>query len=401
MVWFRSVAEERDDVFAAGADPLAAVCMREPRARPGADPGILTPTILPDQALLEAAAAAAPLLMALDGDATAVDPALVRTIVEAGGRGDGAPLDRLGTAVDAYLRAGPVARLTTQSQPERWRRAADRRLPVLLLTLYELPDDAAVTPGDLALLAAPGPESDLDAPAGLLRAAIQAVVDELATAGLLTVRTPGPVVALTDLGRWYVHGLLGRAGFVAPLAGEVADLDAEHLLRAAARWDVGVAGRELAAWAHVRGPRAAVAEVAEAVHATRDPLLTAGAPLAFAAAGAEAAPHVRALAADPDLRPAVLLWAQDGGDDCGPATPDDLLAMLALRAYGAWIRGGSAAAADLLERAAPNDLALAAILHRLLATGSRHVVDLVDALAEHAPTTVARAARAARARALS
>lgn len=400
MVWFGTVADERDEErYAAAADPLAAVCMREPRARPGADPGILAPTLLPEAEDLAADAAQVPLLRALGGATTGLSPELVTAVAAADGRVEGTPLERLRGAVDAYLRVTPVSWRSERPRPERWRQAADRRLPVLLLTLYELPGGVAVPVADLAALAAPGPDSDLDAPAGALRAAVQGVAGDLADAGLLDVEDDQ--ARLTDLGRWYVHGLLDRAGFTAPLAGEVAVLEAETVLRAAARWDVAVAGRELASWAHLRTPEVAVAEVADAVRATHDPLLAATAPLAFAATGAEGVPHVRALAADPDLRPAVLLWAADAGEERAAPTPGDLLDMLALRAYGAWVRGGAATAADLLARAAPSDLALAAILARLLATGSRHVVDLVDALAEHAPATVARAARAARARALA
>lgn len=437
--------------FALGtlADALSGL-LPGPRPEAGADPGVLAPALLPPPDALRPVAAEAPLVRAVvDGGragrgssaewsperltcgaslervAVVVAPGLadaLRATVPDSAFDEPDALVRHREVVDAYVRLGPLTwHAGRASRAPRWRRAADRRLPVALLALYELEAGALVDVEGLAALCATTDRYGGDEPPmAQLEAELGAVVSDLVAAGVLAPRPGG--AALAPLGRWYVRQCLLRAGFVAPLAGELTRARAAPLLRAAARWDPDVAARELHLWAEARGADAAVDEVAAAVRDDHDPALAATAPLAWSAASATwrggvvhvdagaaeeaeddarravAAEHVRRLAQDPLLRPSALAWARDLHVAVEGVSQHDVLSVLALRAWGVLHRAGTEAMCAHLRDVLPHD-GRARVVAALWRAPADTAGPVLEALLSDPDPLVAEAARLARRRA--
>ena len=176
-----------------------------------------------------------------------------------------------------------------------------------------------------------------------------------------TTDETGGAVALTALGMWLVHQMLGRVADV-PVAGSLAEVTADELLTRAADLPDDVATVELEVW--VRGHGDAAAELlVEALPGADE----TGRLIAFRAlseVGPSAAPAMARLADDPELRAYELIWRfrtglidedglDAGGDpECLIRTLGALLALWGPEAMASWLEpvaGASNARAALEE----------------------------------------------------
>ena len=131
----------------------------------------------------------------------------------------------------------------------------------------------------------------------------------------------GLPLRLTPLGTWRANLLLRAAGAVAPVIGELAGTDAATLIKGISGYDEWAYRAELRAWCRGRGPGAAQ-ELAGYVRAAPgfEQRLLAFAGLREAGPAAEG--EVRAMVADPALRPDAQLWlVEQGLEDAASLEP--------------------------------------------------------------------------------
>jgi Plasmid pRiA4b ORF-3-like protein len=131
----------------------------------------------------------------------------------------------------------------------------------------------------------------------------------------------GLPLRLTPLGTWRANLLLRAAGAVAPVIGELAGADAATLIEEMSGYDEWAYRAELRAWCRERGPGAAQ-ELAGYVRAAPgfEQRLLAFAGLREAGPAGEE--EVRAMVADPALRPSARLWlVEQGLEDAASLEP--------------------------------------------------------------------------------
>jgi hypothetical protein len=202
-------------------------------------------------------------------------------------------------------------------------------------------------------------------------------------------RRVGGLLALTPLGVWFVRPLLVAQGFDVPLAGALADADADALLDAVADWAPQAFDAEVERW--ITGRPTAADELADAARTAAD-LDRVG--LAFAAldvVGADAEPAVRGLADDPLHRPFVIAWLRDHGLDPLPAEPSDPRLELVRQVASVLVTIAPEAGTE----AALADRADAALVEQLWRVDDPWTTPVLEALGAAPDKRLAKAARRA------
>jgi hypothetical protein len=202
-------------------------------------------------------------------------------------------------------------------------------------------------------------------------------------------------VRLTPLGTWRANVLLRAAGAVAPVIGELAGADAAGLLEGVAGYDEQACRAELRAWCQARGD-AAAPELAGYLRAAPgfEQRMLAFAGLQEAGPGAEA--EVRAMLADPALRPHAQIWlAQNGLEEEGSLDPASAVLLMAETLAATLDADGPAALVEQLEELGPPD-EQAAVLGDLWRARTPHAAAVLEAIGKaHPSAKVAKAARKA------
>jgi Plasmid pRiA4b ORF-3-like protein len=205
----------------------------------------------------------------------------------------------------------------------------------------------------------------------------------------------GLPLRLTPLGTWRANLLLRAAGAVAPVIGELAGADAATLIEGVSGYDEWAYRAELRAWCREHGPGAA-RELAGYVRAAPafEQLLLAFAGLREAGPAAEE--EVRAMLADPALRPYAQLWLVEKGVE-DPASLDPASArVLTAETLASVLRdAGPAGLVEHLEQlGAPAEQAtVLADLWRARTPGAAAVLEAAGKA--HPNAQVAKAARKA------
>jgi Plasmid pRiA4b ORF-3-like protein len=290
--------------------------------------------------------------------------------------------DLAGHVWEEHVQAG-ILDLEGAGQPQLWRLATAVETAQLLSHLQGL---GMVEPAH-----ATGTEGEPEAPeiVGDHDAATADPADAyLAALGRLPLR-------LTPLGTWQANVLLRAAGAVAPVIGELAGADAATLIEGVAGYDEQASQAELRAWCRRRGA-AAAGELAGYLLA---------APgfeqrmLAFAAlgeAGPAAESEVRALLADPRLRPHAQLWLVEHGlEDERGLDPASAMLLMAETLGTILDADGPAGLVEHLERLGP-PAEQASVLAELWRAGTPRVAAVLEAAGKaHPDAKVAKAARKA------
>ncbi|MFQ6854977.1 hypothetical protein AAIB46_29395 [Streptomyces sp. 35M1] len=253
-------------------------------------------------------------------------------------------------------------------------------------------ETAADQAADRAADRAPAPARSADLNALLLDWALEG----LAAVGALTLGKGH--ATLTPLGNWAVWVKLEQICVAAQSPAGNIEQSAADMLLGCARLTPGPARDEYRAWLAARTVGSAVAELL-AVARGEDALLRGLAFEALRVVGAPAEPEVRAVLAEPSLRPYALLWlAEYEGND-----PDDAQDVLS-REESTWLWVDTAAAvADhgetgLLVRHLDSAVqgTVPALLDEVRAVGHPRTVQVLVALAAaHPDPALAKAVRRA------
>lgn len=254
----------------------------------------------------------------------------------------------------------------------------------------EVPLGPGRTGGPAEAAAAPAGNADLNA---LL---LDWALEGLAAVGALTLGRGQ--ATLTPLGNWAVWVKLEQICVAAQSPAGNIEQSAADMLLGCARLTPGPARDEYRAWLAARTVTSAVAELL-AVARGEDALLRGLAFEALRVVGAPAEPEVRAVLAEPSLRPYALLWlAEYEGND-----PDDAQDVLS-REEATWLWVDTAAAvADhgetgLLVRHLDSAVqgTVPALLDEVRAVGHPRTVQVLVALAAaHPDPALAKAVRRA------
>jgi hypothetical protein len=165
-------------------------------------------------------------------------------------------------------------------------------------------------------------EPPADGAGDLLPALLDWTLEAAGLVGALRPRDPlrPDEVTLTALGSWAVWVKLEQICVAAQGPAGNMEQSAETMLRACARLSPGPARAEYRAWLAARPVALAVAELLDAARGD-DALLRGLAFEALRVVGDPAEPAVRAVVAEPSLRPYAVLWlAELEGDDPDTAT---------------------------------------------------------------------------------
>ncbi|MFG3493421.1 hypothetical protein [Streptomyces sp. NPDC047928] len=233
------------------------------------------------------------------------------------------------------------------------------------------------------------------APASLSRL-LDWALEGLAAVGALTLGYGQ--ATLTPLGNWAVWVKLEQICVAAQSPAGHIEQSAEDMLRGAARLTPGPARAEYRAWLAARPARSAVTELLTVARG-EDALLRGLAFEALRVVGTAAEDDVRAVAAEPSLRPYALLWlAEHEGAD-----PDDAADVLT-REEATWLWVDTAAAvadhgeSTLLVRHLDSAVqgTVPALLDEVRAVGHPRTVQVLVALAAaHPDPALAKAMRRA------
>ena len=202
---------------------------------------------------------------------------------------------------------------------------------------------------------------------------------------------------LTPLGTWWTNVVLRAAGAVAPVIGELADADADAatLIEGMSGYDQWAYRAELRAWCRERGPGAAQ-ELAGYVRAAPgfEQRLLAFAGLREAGPAAEE--EVRAMVADPALRPYAQLWLVERGlEDAASLEPASARVLMAETLASVLQDAGPAGLVEHLEQLGPpaEQATVLADLWRARTPGAAAVLEVAGKA--HPDPQVAKAARKA------
>ncbi|MGA4842769.1 hypothetical protein [Streptomyces sp. G45] len=241
-----------------------------------------------------------------------------------------------------------------------------------------------------------GPQEEPQDPAPPLPELLDWALRALAAVGALTYADAQ--ATLTPLGSWAVWVKLEQICVAAQSPAGHIEQAAEDMLRGCARLRPNAARAEYRAWLAARDVGSAVTELLDAARGD-DALLRGLAFEALRVVGAPAEPDVRAVVAEPSLRPYALLWlAEHEGTD-----PEDVHLVLT-REESTWLWVDTAAAvadhgeAELLVRhldSAPQPT-VPALLDEVRAVGHPRTVQVLVALAAaHPDPALAKAVRRA------
>jgi hypothetical protein len=204
----------------------------------------------------------------------------------------------------------------------------------------------------------------------------------------------GGVVALTDLGAWWVHERAVAAGMDAPVVGALAELDAAELLSRVADLGSDTAAGELDVWLQRRGSDGPgeLCDVLAQVGET-ERVLAFKALLRF---GPAASPAVEALAVDPNLAPWVTVWRVDTLQ----AMPDEMSRAGDPAGYVALVHAamemwGPVAAVSAWALPAAGDLGVEAMLAAVWRVPGPRTDVVLAAIGQHPDKHVAKLARTA------
>jgi hypothetical protein len=205
----------------------------------------------------------------------------------------------------------------------------------------------------------------------------------------------GLPLRLTPLGTWRANLLLRAAGAVAPVIGELAGTDAVTLIEGMSGYDEWAYRAELRAWCRERGPGAAQ-ELAGYVRAAPgfEQRLLAFAGLREAGPAAEE--EVRAMVADPALRPYAQLWlVEQGLEDAAGLEPASARVLMAETLASVLRDGGPDGLSEHLEQLGPpaEQATVLADLWRARTPGAAAVLEAAGKA--HPDPQVAKAARKA------
>jgi hypothetical protein len=205
----------------------------------------------------------------------------------------------------------------------------------------------------------------------------------------------GLPLRLTPLGTWRANLLLRAAGAVAPVIGELAGADAATLIEEMSGYDEWAYRAELRAWCRERGPGAA-RELAGYVRAAPgfEQRLLAFAGLREAGPAAEE--EVRAMVADPALRPYAQLWlVEQGLEDAASLEPVSTRVLMAETLALVLQDAGPAGLIEHLEQLGPpaEQATVLADLWRTRTPGAAAVLEAAGKA--HPDPRVAKAARKA------
>jgi hypothetical protein len=200
---------------------------------------------------------------------------------------------------------------------------------------------------------------------------------------------------LTPLGTWWANVLLRASGAVAPVIGEFAGTDAPVLIEGISGYDEWAYRAELRAWCRERGPGAA-RELAGYVRAAPgfEQRLLAFAGLREAGPAAEE--EVRAMLADPELRPYARLWlVEQGLEDAANLEPASARVLMAETLASVLRDAGPAGLIEHLEQLGPpaEQATVLADLWRARTPGAAAVLEAAGKA--HPNPQVAKAARKA------
>jgi hypothetical protein len=265
----------------------------------------------------------------------------------------------------------------TASRLELWRLATTVETALLLSLLQGL---GMVEPGGRSDTEPPGIAVDPEpgSPA-------EAYVSSLA----------GLPLRLTSLGTWRANLLLRAAGAVAPVIGELAGTDAATLIEGMSGYDEWAYRAELRAWCRERGPGAAqelAGYVRTAPGFEQRLLAFAGLREAGPAAGEE----VRAMVADPALRPYAQLWlVEQGLEDPASLEPASARVLMAETLASVLRDAGPDGLVEQLEQLGPpaEQATVLADLWRARTPGAAAVLEAAGKA--HPNPQVAKAARKA------
>ncbi|MGQ0433278.1 MAG: hypothetical protein ACT452_12815 [Microthrixaceae bacterium] len=204
----------------------------------------------------------------------------------------------------------------------------------------------------------------------------------------------GGEVSLTPAGRWLAHRLAEEMGYDAPVAGGLADTDADMLLEQCAELPLDEAEAELAAWCARRDASDAAGELA---NAARRGGFDAG-MIAFAGfemIGDTAEPAVRTLIDDPETGATALLWlVQRGFEDRAALRRQASGLMVELLASFLRKDGAEGLMAELGELGPVDEQR--ALMEQVWRSPSPRAAEVLDAIGRHHPDkAVAKAARKA------
>ncbi len=206
-------------------------------------------------------------------------------------------------------------------------------LPWVLVALYvAYTEQEAVGPDTLTLMlveqlteqvsGSPWGLAPSDIPRSEAAEFVSSVIDVLSDLGAVAVDDTG--VTLTPIGAFGLRYWLVEAGYDAPLVGELAEVEAQELVRRLPACDPQAAEEEVTSWFALRTP----------VHAAEDLLavMRSGSPGERCAAaglltrlGADAEPAVRAALADQTVGRYAMAWLEDRNLPTPPLTESDQL----------------------------------------------------------------------------
>jgi Plasmid pRiA4b ORF-3-like protein len=200
---------------------------------------------------------------------------------------------------------------------------------------------------------------------------------------------------LTPLGTWQANVLLRATGAAAPLIGELAGTDAAALIEGVAGYGEQDSRAELRAWCQERGD-AASRELAAYVRAAPGFERQMLAFAALSEAGPTAEVEVRALLADPSLRPHAQLWlVENGFEDEHNLDPSSMMLLMAETLATILDTDGPAGLVEHLEQLGPPD-EQAAVLDSLWRARTPRAAAVLEATGKaHPNARVAKAARKA------
>jgi hypothetical protein len=200
---------------------------------------------------------------------------------------------------------------------------------------------------------------------------------------------------LTPLGTWWTNVVLRAAGATAPVIGELAGADTATLIEGVSGYDEWAYRAELRAWCHEHGAGAA-RELAGAVRAAPgfEQRLLAFAGLREAGPAAEE--EVRAMLADPALRPHAQLWlVEQGLEDAASLEPASARVLMAETLASVLLDAGPAGLIEHLEQLGPpaEQATVLADLWRARTPGAAAALEAAGKA--HPNSQVAKAARKA------
>ncbi len=200
---------------------------------------------------------------------------------------------------------------------------------------------------------------------------------------------------LTPLGIWQANVLLNALGAVAPVVGELAGKDAAALIESVADYDEPTCRAELRAWCEQRGAAAAreLAAYARAAPGFEQRML---AFVGLEEAGPAAEAEVRAMLADPALRPHAQMWlVQRGVEDEGSLDPASATLLMAETLATILDADGPAGLVEHVQQLGPPD-EQASVLANLWRAQTPRAATVLETIGKaHPSAKVAKAARKA------